>query len=226
MDPAGLRETEFVGGMLVAAFPPVRRLRAYGINDARQKKKTTGSTLWFRDCHEIGGGACHRSPSGRSAAGVRFRASPYGARRFTGQPFYPSRKRQSSRIVRALEMARGRRKELAKWLRHILRPQYPRLLCIRLRSCMASIAAWPWKWPGGVERGWRCGCGIFSGPRIPACYVSGSVHGWPVAGWPRKRPGAVERGWRSGCAWFPGLKTRLLCARFHGSQALPAVLLR
>jgi len=79
----------------------------------------------------------------------------------------------------ALEMARGRRKELAKWLRHILRPQYPRLLCIRLRSCMASIAAWPWKWPGGVERGWRCGCGLFSGPNIAACYVSGSVHVWP-----------------------------------------------
>ena len=29
MDPAGSRETEFDGGMLVAAFPPVRRLRAY-----------------------------------------------------------------------------------------------------------------------------------------------------------------------------------------------------
>ena len=28
-DPAGVRETEFNGGMLVAAFPPVRRLLAY-----------------------------------------------------------------------------------------------------------------------------------------------------------------------------------------------------
>ena len=106
----------------------------------------------------------------------------------------------------ALEMARGRRKELAKWLRHILRPQYPRLLCIRLRSCMASIAAWPWKWPGGVERGWRCGCGLFSGPNIAACYVSGSVHVWPVAGWPWKWPGAVERGWQCGCGIFSGPK--------------------
>ena len=138
MDPAGLRETEFVGGMLVAAFPPVRRLRAYGINDARQKKKTTGSTLWFRDCHEIGGGACHRSPSGRSVAGIMLRASPYGARRFTGQPFYPSRKRQSSRVVRALEMARGCREMFSIWLRHFLRPQNPRLLSIRLRSWMAG----------------------------------------------------------------------------------------
>jgi hypothetical protein len=30
VDPAGLREAEFGGGMLIAAFPPVRRLRAYG----------------------------------------------------------------------------------------------------------------------------------------------------------------------------------------------------
>ena len=63
----------------------------------------------------------------------------------------------------------GRLDELAKWLRYFLRPQYPRLLCIRLRSRVASVADWPWKWPWAVERGWRCGCGIFSGPEIPAC---------------------------------------------------------
>ena len=97
---------------------------------------------------------------------------------------------------------------------------------IQAASGSPAESSGPWKWPGAAGRCSRYGCGIFSGPRIPACYVSGSVHGWPVAGWPRKRPGAVERGWRSGCAWFPGLKTRLLCARFHGSQALPAVLLR
>ena len=71
-------------------------------------------------------------------AGPKSPASPYGARRFTGQPFYPSRKRQASRVVRALEMAWGRREGLAKWLRPVLRPQIPRLLCVRLRSCMAS----------------------------------------------------------------------------------------
>ena len=62
----------------------------------------------------------------------------------------------------------------------------------------------PWKWPWAVERDWRCGCGLFSGPNIAACYVSGSVHVWPVAGWPWKWPGAVERGWRSGCGMFSG----------------------
>ena len=152
-------------------------------------------------------------------AGLKSLASPYGARRHLDQPSHRSRKRRASRSVRALkdawgrqegfstwlrhilrpqnprlqyirlrtcmagvralEMARGPRDELAKWLRHFLRPQNPHLLCVRLGSCVASVAGWPWKWPGAGERGWRGGCGRFSGPRIPACNVSGSVRVWP-----------------------------------------------
>jgi hypothetical protein len=141
---------------------------------------------------------------GRRKAGVRFRASPYGARRFTGQPFYPSRKRQSSRLFRALEMALGRQEGMAMWLRHFLRPRNPRLLCIRLRSRVATVAGWPWKRLKAAGGSWRNGCGIFSDLKIPACYASGSVHVWPVAGWPRKRPGAARRGWLGGCGIFSG----------------------
>jgi hypothetical protein len=48
-----------------------------------------------------------------------------------------------------------------------------------LCSCPADSSG-PWKWPGAGERGSRNGCGIFSGTRFPACYVSGYVHVWPL----------------------------------------------
>ena len=93
---------------------------------AIKNKKSTGSTPWVRNCHELGGGASHRflhplrrvaslefrdvflvkfgffqakfvKPRwGRNTAGSRFRASPFGAKRPIGQPSHRSRKRQAS----------------------------------------------------------------------------------------------------------------------------------
>jgi hypothetical protein len=63
------------------------------------------------------------------------------------------------------------------WLRPILRPQNPRLLCVRLRSRVASEGVWPWKWPKPELAGHECGGGVVEADRGPGVVGDGALYG-------------------------------------------------
>ena len=127
------------------------------LEGSHQIYRETGSTTWFREYHECGVGACDEAPLGPELGGVHVNASPFGAKRLTGQPSHRRRKRQSSSEL-ALKPAGGRFRGLERpW--QVVRGLHSRLRWLRVRYCLGVDGDC---WGDGDV---RLATWLFSGPK-------------------------------------------------------------